>query len=62
VSKTRPIGNLLKHCEKVEEGFDDLPDSMHKKDYDRMLCNKGWIQATKFIIKYYDCSPKDERN
>jgi len=62
--KARPIENLLKHCEKIDDAYKDWHGigvgmcGDEGTDYFDMCINKGWVQAVKHIVANYNCTPK----
>ena len=57
VMKARPIENVLKHCEKTDKQFGDGND-LGMTDQAMWNKNLGWIQAIKYVINNYNCTPK----
>ena len=55
--KARPIENLLEHCEKTDKQFGDGND-LGMTDQAMWNKNLGWIQAIKYVINNYNCTPK----
>ena len=53
--KARPIENVLKHCKKIDNQYGYIVSTS-----DQIMCNKnlGWIQAIKYVIANYNCTPK----
>ena len=57
--KARPIENLLEHCERVDEAYGDCISTNDASDWNK---NLGWIDALKYVIKTYNCTPKQVEN
>ena len=53
--KARPIENLLKYCEKVDKQYGDVVSTGDQSMWNK---NLGWIQAIKYVIANYNCTPK----
>ena len=53
--KPRSIENLLKYCEKVDKQYGDVIPTADQSMWNK---NLGWIQAIKYVIANYNCTPK----
>ena len=55
--KPRPIKNVLRHCQRIDKQYGDTIDPGDQAKWNK---NLGWIQALKFVIATYDCTPKEQ--
>ena len=57
--KARPIENVLKHCKKIDKQYGDIVSTSDQSMWNK---NLGWIQAIKYVIANYNCTPKQVQN
>ena len=55
--KARPIKNVLRHCQRVDKQYGDPIDPGDQAMWNK---NLGWIQALKYVIATYDCTPREQ--
>jgi hypothetical protein len=56
--KARPIENVLKHCERVDDEYGDPIPPNQQSGWNR---NQGWIDALKYVMDNYECTPKENK-
>ena len=56
--KPKPIENVLKYCEKADKEYGDPVPTGQQSMWNK---NLGWIQALKYVMNNYECTPKETK-